>query len=43
VKSLLLGRVSHEVIQHADRAVDVVPSPEVATPLTREMQEKAVA
>jgi nucleotide-binding universal stress UspA family protein len=31
VKSLLLGSVSHAVIQHADRAVVVVPSPEVAT------------
>jgi nucleotide-binding universal stress UspA family protein len=30
VKSLLLGSVSHAVIQHADRAVIVVPSPEVA-------------
>jgi len=31
VKSLLLGSVSHEVIQHADRAVVVVPSPDVAS------------
>ena len=30
VKSLLLGSVSHAVRQHADRAVVVVPSPEVA-------------
>jgi nucleotide-binding universal stress UspA family protein len=30
VKSLLLGSVSHEVIQHADRTVVVVPSAEVA-------------
>jgi nucleotide-binding universal stress UspA family protein len=30
VKSLLLGSVSHAVIQHADRTVIVVPSPEVA-------------
>jgi len=30
VKSLLLGSVSHAVIQRADRAVLVVPSPEVA-------------
>ena len=26
VKSFLLGSVSHEVVQHADRAVLVVPS-----------------
>jgi nucleotide-binding universal stress UspA family protein len=30
VKSLLLGSVSHAVIQHADRAVVVIPSPSVA-------------
>jgi nucleotide-binding universal stress UspA family protein len=30
VKSLLLGSVSHAVIQHADRAVIVVPSPKIA-------------
>lgn len=30
VKSMLLGSVSHAVIQHADRAVVVVPSPEVS-------------
>ncbi|MHB1568261.1 MAG: universal stress protein [Solirubrobacteraceae bacterium] len=30
IKSLLLGSVSHAVIQHADRAVVVVPSAEVA-------------
>jgi nucleotide-binding universal stress UspA family protein len=30
VKSMLLGSVSHAVIQHADRAVIVVPSPSVA-------------
>jgi nucleotide-binding universal stress UspA family protein len=30
LKSLLLGSVSHAVLQHADRAVIVVPSPEVA-------------
>jgi hypothetical protein len=27
VKSFLLGSVSHQVVQHADRAVLVVPSP----------------
>ena len=31
LKSLLLGSVSHAVLQHADRPVVVVPSPEVAT------------
>ncbi len=30
VKSVLLGSVSHGVIQHADRTVVVVPSPEVS-------------
>jgi nucleotide-binding universal stress UspA family protein len=30
VKSLLLGSVSHALIQHADRTVIVVPSPDVA-------------
>jgi nucleotide-binding universal stress UspA family protein len=30
IKSLILGSVSHAVLQHADRTVVVVPSPEVA-------------
>jgi nucleotide-binding universal stress UspA family protein len=36
VKSLLLGSVSRTVIQHADRTVIVVPSPEVAAARARE-------
>jgi nucleotide-binding universal stress UspA family protein len=36
VKSLLLGSVSHAVIQHVDRTVIVVPSPEVAAARARE-------
>ena len=35
VKSLLLGSVSHAVIQRADRTVIVVPSPEVAAARAR--------
>jgi nucleotide-binding universal stress UspA family protein len=34
VKSLVLGSVSHAVLQHADRPVVVVPSPEVAAART---------
>jgi nucleotide-binding universal stress UspA family protein len=43
VKSLLLGSVSHAVIQHADRAVVVVPSPVVAASRARRVQEDEVA
>jgi nucleotide-binding universal stress UspA family protein len=39
VKSLLLGSVSNEVLQHADRAVVVVPSPEVAESRARVVRE----
>lgn len=39
----LLGSVSHEVIQHADRAVVVVPSPAVAASRARRVQEDEVA
>ena len=39
VKSLLLGSVSHEVVQHADRAVVVIPSPEVAASRARAARE----
>ena len=36
LKSMLLGSVSHAVIQHADRMVIVVPSPDVASARARE-------
>ena len=29
LKSLMLGSVSHAVVQHADRPVIIVPSPEI--------------
>jgi nucleotide-binding universal stress UspA family protein len=40
LKSLLLGSVSHEVIQQADRTVVVVPSPEVAADRAREIRSE---
>jgi nucleotide-binding universal stress UspA family protein len=40
VKSLLLGSVSHELIQHADRTVVVVPSPEVAASRARTLRDE---
>ena len=43
LKSLLLGSVSHAVIQHADRTVVIVPSPAVAASRARRVQEEAVA
>jgi len=41
VKSLQLGSVSHELIQHADRAVIVVPSPQVAAARHRGIRQEA--
>jgi nucleotide-binding universal stress UspA family protein len=41
LKSMLLGSVSHELIQHADRTVIVVPSPPVAAARNREIHEEA--
>jgi nucleotide-binding universal stress UspA family protein len=43
VKSRLLGRLSHEVVQHADRAVVVVPSPEVAASRARAAHHAAAS
>ncbi|HXJ81135.1 MAG TPA: universal stress protein [Candidatus Methylomirabilis sp.] len=43
VKSLLLGSVSHELIQHADRTVVVVPSPEVAASRARALREEGAS
>jgi nucleotide-binding universal stress UspA family protein len=39
IKSLL-GSVSHELIQHADRTVAIVPSPDVAASRARELREQ---
>jgi nucleotide-binding universal stress UspA family protein len=41
VKSLLLGSVSHEVVQHAGRTVVVVPSSEVAKSRAHEGRREA--
>jgi nucleotide-binding universal stress UspA family protein len=41
--SLLVGSVSHAVIQHADRAVIVVPSPHVSRERARKRHAHAVA
>ncbi len=43
LKSLLLGSVSHAVIQHADIAVMVVPSPDVAKSRLRARRAAAKA
>lgn len=40
LKSLLLGSVSHDTIQHADRTVVVIPSPELAASREREAREE---
>lgn len=41
VKSLLLGSVSHAVIQHANRMVIIVPSPKVAAARVRRPETEA--
>lgn len=41
LKSMLLGSVSHEVIQHADRTVVVVPSAAVAASRAGEVRKAA--
>jgi nucleotide-binding universal stress UspA family protein len=43
LKSVLLGSVSHAVLQHADRTVIVVPSPDVATVRERERAGRRAA
>jgi nucleotide-binding universal stress UspA family protein len=41
IGSLLLGSVSHAVLQHADRAVVVVPSPKVARSRSEKLHPEA--
>jgi nucleotide-binding universal stress UspA family protein len=43
IGSLLLGSVSHAVLQHADRAVVVVPSPKVARSRSERLRRDAAA
>lgn len=40
IRSLLLGSVSHSVVQYADRAVMVVPSPEIAKRRTGQLHSR---
>ncbi|MEA2167288.1 MAG: hypothetical protein QOF76_588 [Solirubrobacteraceae bacterium] len=42
LKSFLLGSVSHAVVEHADRAVMVVPSPEIAARRQRQIAHEAI-
>jgi nucleotide-binding universal stress UspA family protein len=43
LKSLWLGSVSHAVLQHADRAVIVVPSPGIAAERAARRRREASA